>query len=257
MPHLSFKKNSIHYDVKGTGNPVLLLHGFLENSTMWDDYTTYLSTTHQVVRIDLPGHGRSDDLDLHSMDEMAECVYCVLKFLNISSAAVIGHSMGGYVALALANNYPELTKRILLFFSSAAADTPEKKENRERLKTIVTQNKERFMRHAISMLFTKATRQSFASELEKLIKEAQELSTEGIAKTLDGLKTRQDRQHILTTDISISFVSGKLDEAIPLASLKSQHSAKAVKKVWFTENGHMGHIEDSNSCLAAILEFLA
>jgi pimeloyl-ACP methyl ester carboxylesterase len=152
---------------------------------------------------------------------------------------------------------PEIVNRLMLFFSSAAADSLEKGENRERLKAIVAKDKEGFMRHAIPMLFTKETRQTCASQLELLIKEAQTLSTEGIVKTLDGLKTRPDRQHILKSTIPISFVSGKLDEAIVLDSLKTQHSAKAVKKVWFTENGHMGHIEDRDFCLKAITEFLA
>jgi pimeloyl-ACP methyl ester carboxylesterase len=257
MPHINFENSAIHYEVRGQGEPILLLHGLLENSSMWDGYAKELSSTCQVIRIDLPGHGNSESLSIHSMDKMAEAVLNVLDFLNVAQVKIVGHSMGGYVALALANKAPQIASAILLFFSSAAADTPEKRENRDRLKAIVSKDKESFMRHAIPMLFTKETRQVFASELEDLIKDAQALGTSGIVKTLDGLKTRPDRQHILKSAIPISFVSGKLDEAISLSSLIKQHSAKAVKKVWLTENGHMGHIEDRDFCLVAIREFIA
>lgn len=256
MPYLNFENSKIHYNIKGTGKPILLLHGFLENSTMWTDYTKTLSSSRQVILIDLPGHGKTENLASHSMDKMAEAVLSVLDFLKIEKLKIIGHSMGGYVALALADQRPEIIEDILLFFSSAAADTLEKSANRDRLKAIVAKDKEGFMRHAIPMLFTKETRQTCSSELEEVIKDAQELRTEGIVKTLEGLKTRPDRQHILKTDIPISFVSGKLDEAITLESLKTQHSERAIKKVWLTENGHMGHIEDRDFCLQAIQEFI-
>ena len=256
MPYLNFENSKIYYNIKGTGKPILLLHGFLENSTMWSDYAKTLCSSYQVILIDLPGHGKTENLASHSMDKMAEAVLSVLDFLKIEKLKIIGHSMGGYVALALADLRSEIIEDILLFFSSAAADTLEKSENRDRLKAIVTKDKEGFMRHAIPMLFTKETRQTLATELEQVIQDAQELRTEGIVKTLEGLKTRPDRQHILKTDIPISFVSGKLDEAITLESLKTQHSERAIKKVWLTENGHMGHIEDRDFCLQAIQEFI-
>ena len=107
------------------------------------------------------------------------------------------------------------------------------------------------------MLFSANTRRGFKSEIELLITEAQTLSIASITKTLDGLKTRPCRKHILKSNIPIAFVSGKRDDAIALKSLKDQHSAKAVKKVWLTKHGHMGHIEYRDFCLIAIQEFLA
>lgn len=257
MPFLKFESKSIFYDSHGSGEPLLLLHGFLENATMWDDFLSDLKSSYQVFRIDLPGHGKSENLDRHSMDKMAEVVLFVLDFLSVQKVNIVGHSMGGYVALALADKNPKLVKQLMLFFSSAAADTAEKRTNRDRLKAIVHESKNSFLRHAIPMLFTSQTRQLYAEKVNLLIAEAQELNTDGIVKTIDGLKTRPDRIHLLEKDIPVSFVSGKLDEAITLESLKDQHSAKAVKKVWLTENGHMGHIEDRDFCLAAIRNFMA
>ena len=257
MPHISFDSSSLYYEIKGSGKPILLLHGFLESSTMWDDYSDHLSSIYQTIRIDLPGHGHSENTEVHSMDKMAEGVKIVLDFLNIERVPVIGHSMGGYVALALAENRPKMVDSILLFFSSAAADSTEKRKNRDRLKALVNKDKAGFIRHAIPMLFSANTRRGFKSEIELLITEAQTLSIASITKTLDGLKTRPCRKHILKSNIPIAFVSGKRDDAIALKSLKDQHSAKAVKKVWLTKHGHMGHIEDRDFCLIAIQEFLA
>ena len=257
MPFIQFENARIHYQIIGSGKPVLLLHGFLEDMHMWNDYAAELAKGFQVILIDLPGHGQSESLQNHSMDKMAEATLAVLSELNLTKLPVIGHSMGGYVALALADKHPEHVYSMLLFFSSAAADTPEKRQNRDRLKVLVAQDKNSFTRHAIPMLFTKTTRAQFAPAVEELIAQAQDLTSTGIIKTIEGLKTRPDKTDILTRNIPVSFVSGKLDEAISIESLTEQHKASAVKKVWLTENGHMGHIEDRDFCLHAIQEFLA
>jgi pimeloyl-ACP methyl ester carboxylesterase len=256
MSKVTIENKEVYYEIHGTGAPVIMLHGFLESLTMWHYYAKDLSKTHQVILIDLPGHGRTEVFPEHHMDDMAKVVFKVLDHLGVENAPIIGHSMGGYVALAMADQKPELKQKILLFFSSAAADTPEKKINRERLKSIVKDNKEIFSRHAIPMLFTPKTRALFKPVIDQLIEEAIAMDTNGITKTIDGLKLRPNREHVLE-NTSVSFISGKLDEAVPFDSLTQQHKAKGVEKVWVTENGHMGHIEDRDYCLAAIQEFLA
>ena len=111
MPNVQFKDINLYFHEKGKGSAVVLLHGFLEASWMWDDIATALSKRYRVVCIDLPGHGKSDCLGyVHSMDEMAEAVMAVVQSLRLRRIQLVGHSMGGYVALAFAERWPDHLK---------------------------------------------------------------------------------------------------------------------------------------------------
>ena len=108
MKTTHFKNTKISYTEQGKGNAVILLHGFLENSTMWKYLVPVLTQKNRVICIDLLGHGQTDCLGyIHSMEDMADAVHHVISELKIRKAILVGHSMGGYVALAFAALYPE------------------------------------------------------------------------------------------------------------------------------------------------------
>ena len=101
-----FNEVPIFYEVTGEGPHMLLLHGFLESSTIWSTIVPELSGDNTMVTLDLPGHGKSGCIaETHSIELMAEVVYSLLKYLKIKSVSFVGHSMGGYVALAFAEKY--------------------------------------------------------------------------------------------------------------------------------------------------------
>ena len=84
MKHIHYKNISLSYTDTGTGNVIVLLHGFLENSTMWEHYVAEFSKQYRVVTIDLLGHGQTDCIGyIHTMEDMADAVYAVLNELNI------------------------------------------------------------------------------------------------------------------------------------------------------------------------------
>ncbi|MDX5427885.1 MAG: alpha/beta fold hydrolase, partial [Bacteroidota bacterium] len=98
MGKVDFKGIDIHFSEKGAGRALVLLHGFLENRTMWDSLTGTLSKRFRVVAIDLPGHGQTPCLGyVHTMEEMADAVKAVLDHLGLRRYVMVGHSMGGYV----------------------------------------------------------------------------------------------------------------------------------------------------------------
>ncbi len=102
---IQYKETTIFYTDIGKGNTIVLLHGFLENSTMWQRFIPELSKRNRVVCIDLLGHGQTDCLGyIHSMEDMADAVAEVLNHLKIRRSIFIGHSMGGYVAWVFAGN---------------------------------------------------------------------------------------------------------------------------------------------------------
>ena len=133
-----FREKNLHYKKEGTGEALVLIHGFLENLSMWDEMAVELSKTHHVIRADLPGFGKSDCIeDIHSMELFAECIQQLLLELNIDKFTLIGHSMGGYAALALSEICPKKIDHLILFHSTAKADSEPKKNDRTRsIKTV-------------------------------------------------------------------------------------------------------------------------
>ena len=127
---LDFKGISIYYSQFGKGDSVVLLHGFLESSTMWNELIPTISLNHQIISVDLLGHGKTGCIGyVHTMEQMAEAVEAVLKHLKVELTTFIGHSMGGYVALAYAEKHPEKVTGLCLMNSTAMDDSPEKKLN--------------------------------------------------------------------------------------------------------------------------------
>ena len=138
---ISFKKATISFSDIGKGTAVVLLHGFLENTSMWKDVIPQLSKRNRIIAIDLLGHGKSDCLGyVHSMELFAESVAAVLKHLRIRKCVVVGHSLGGYVALAFAEKYPQKIKGICLMNATSIEDDAERKTLRLRANKMIQKN---------------------------------------------------------------------------------------------------------------------
>jgi len=255
---LAIEGQRIHYCSEGKGPAILLLHGFLESLEIWDDFTSVLSKEFTVVRMDLPGHGKSDNFsEVHTMDFMAACAKAILSHLNISNCVLAGHSMGGYVSLAFAGNYPGIAKGIVLFHSQAAPDSPEARKNRERTINIVKMNRSGFIRQFIPELFDPRNIAKFASQIENLIRIASEVNDEGIIAALGGMKERKGWLGLLsTTDLPVLFIVGKQDSRIPPNLVMAQAIIPAHSEVLLLENvGHMGFIEFPEKTLQALRHF--
>lgn len=134
---LTLNGQTLFYRSIGSGPDVLLVHGFGEDGSIWDRQFEALKGFRLIVP-DLPGSGRSQLVPDMSMEGLASVLYRLLKHLNIGRIAVIGHSMGGYVALAFAEKFPELLSGLGLFHSTAYADTEEKKSNSKKRHRLYT-----------------------------------------------------------------------------------------------------------------------
>ena len=98
---------------------IVLLHGYLESMLVWDEFVDLLKGEYRVVTLDLPGHGVSlVDTEVHTMEYLAECVALTMEALGIDRYHVVGHSMGGYVALAMLDNYAQHLASITLLSST-------------------------------------------------------------------------------------------------------------------------------------------
>ena len=254
----SYKNSKFKAFDSGQGIAVVFLHGFLGNRLMWSPLVEALPRKYRCIALDLPGHGDSENLAyVHSMEEMAEVVKALLDHLKIRRAVVIGHSMGGYVALALSDRYPDLLKGMVLMNSTARADSDARKHNRERAINLVKRNYKSYVRNAIPMLFRPVNREKYQQAVNRIKAEALETSAQGIVAALEGMKVRIDREVILNfAPYPILFVASKKDPVLPWEQLEEQFFHEAVEPLILSE-GHMSHIENFPELLAGMKRFLA
>ena len=253
-----FQDKNISYQICGIGPALVLLHGFLESKAIWDDFATSLQNESTVISIDLPGHGESDLLaETHSMQLMAEAVKQVLDTENILQAVIVGHSMGGYVALQFAVDYNEILKGLVLFHSHSNADSEQAKENRRRTIEIVKKNRHSFIMQFIPDLFDQKHAHEYSSAINKLQGIAGLMTPEAIIAALSGMRDRHSQLDYLTnTKTPILSILGKQDSRMPYKQLAEQAMAASHSEILLLENvGHMGYIEAPVQTLQALKHF--
>ncbi|WP_343615329.1 alpha/beta hydrolase [Flavobacterium sp.] len=256
MKNILYKNTKISFTDSGEGTAVVLLHGFLENKKMWTDYASFFSQKHRVITIDLLGHGETDSLGyVHEMEDNANVVNAVLESLKIEKAIILGHSMGGYVALAFAELYPEKVEKLVLQNSTSKEDSKEKKTNRTRAIKAVKQNYINFVSLAIANLFSENNRNRLAEEIEKAKIEALKTPLQGIVASLEGMKIRKDREDLLRKNqFPVLLVLGKKDPVLNYEENLSQIEGTNVQLVSF-EDGHMSHIENKEELKSVLVDF--
>ena len=257
MANLKYKNINLHYSVHGNGSAIVLLHGFLENISMWNDIFPVLAENNKVICIDLLGHGKTGNLGyIHSMEDQAEMVKFVLDHLKLEKYILIGHSMGGYVSLALAELFPDKIKGICLMNSTAQADDKEKRKTRDRTIKAVKKYPETFVRLAIPNLFSKENRTVFVPKIKLITKEALKTTQQGIIAALEGMKIRKDRTSILQTkDFPILMIISKKDPALEYQSLIDQTKNTPVLTHEFPD-GHMSHVENKEELIQTLVKFV-
>lgn len=256
MKQIIFKNTKISYTDSGKGTAIVFLHGFLENQTMWEYFTADFSKKYRIITIDLLGHGNTEPLGyVHSMEDNADVVHAVLSELKIRKAIFVGHSMGGYVALAFAEFYADNIKGLILLNSTSRADSDERKSNRDRAIKAVKQNYTNFVRLSIANLFSEDNRERLAEEIENVKTEALKTPLQGIVASLEGMKARKDREVILHfASYPILLILGKNDPVLNYEESLEQIDGTTTKLVTFPD-GHMSHIENRDDLKKVLLDF--
>ncbi len=255
---VKYKDAKVVYSQIGSGQPILLLHGFLEDRSMWAGFVLELAQKFNVISIDLLGHGETDSFGyVHSMQHHAEAVKTVLDAEAIDKVNIIGHSMGGYIALAFAKLFPEMVSKLVLFHSTAFADSDDRKKDRERVIQLVQRSKSVYIKTVLPSLFADDTRKGLKDEIQGLIDLANGFPKQGIVANIRGMMDREERIDVLR-DAAIPklIIHGELDPIIStndmksLADLNPNIQLKIVAGI-----GHMGHLEAPEICLDHIVEF--
>ena len=254
-----YKNGKIHYAEQGKGRTIVLLHGFLESTQVWKHWAPNLAGGYRVICIDLPGHGKSDCFGyVHPMELQADAVKTVLTELGIRKCLVVGHSMGGYVALALAEAYPDMLKGLILLHSTAAADSPQRKAGREQAIRLVKENHRSFIRKAIPMLFRPKNRTIFREKIKELKKEALLTPPQGIVASLEGMKIRVNRELVVRfTPCPVLYITGKQDPIITVEKIEQEALlAEKPQPEIIPDCGHMSFIEAPETGIKLIRKFV-
>lgn len=239
---------------------VVLLHGYLESMVVWDEFVPLLSKSMRVVTLDLPGHGISTITgEVHTMEFLAECVANSMEHLGIKEYSVVGHSMGGYVALAMCEMFPERLRSVILLSSTPNADSEEKCDRRRREIELVKAGKKstmaRLVPHAGFAPDNVKRLKDYVDDLEELIMLTED---EGVIAILGGMIERKDRNEVLlTTKVPHMFIFGRHDFYIPnevAEELAARHPQ--AKVTWLDHSGHMGFIEEPQLCAQAIIDMV-
>lgn len=246
----------LNYEVKGSGNPLVLLHGYLENLKMWKDLAKELSRDYQVVLLDLPGHGESPVFEeVHTMDLMAEKVKETLDYLEISHAMFVGHSMGGYVILALADLFPELVNSFVLQNSTSFPDSEEKKNQRLKAVETAQKNLDTLIKMSIPTLFAENNLNRLKLEIEFTKELARETPLDGVVAALKGMRLRPDRGNVWQDfQGEMGIIVGKQDKAIDPEELVKSLPKRDNISVLELDTGHMAHWEAPTETLNFIQE---
>lgn len=239
---------------------IVLLHGYLESMLVWDDFVPLLYKHVRIVTLDLPGHGISVvEGECHSMEFLADTVAAGICALGIDRCTVVGHSMGGYVALALCERHPDLLDGLVLLSSTPNADTPEKQENRRReIEIVKSGRKELLARVAPAAGFAEENRTRLRDAIEDLTEQVYVTEDAGIVALLNGMIARKDRNELLrTTRVPVLFVLGRKDGYIPTEvaeRMVAEHPEAQV--AWLEHSGHMGFLEEPETTAEALLRFV-
>ncbi len=255
----TFKKGTVTFSDTGKGRVVVLLHGFLGSHKIWETTINNLSKSFRVIAIDLPGHGGTDCFGyVHTTDLMAKCVKAVMDNLRLKKYAIIGHSMGGYAALAFADLFPDNLKGLCLYHSTAYADSDEKKKDRSRAIKAVKGNHKIYSKEVIRNLFATKNIKYLKEEISFAQKIAIQTSKQSIIASLEGMKDRPHRDLILgMAHYPIMMVIGELDNVLPPTQLLEQSELIRNKHLLYLEHdGHMGFLESPIQSNAALKKFL-
>ena len=258
--YIIYNGGKIHYSDSGSGRTIVLLHGYLESSDIWEEFSGLLSDRYRVISVDLPGHGRSTVYgESHTMEFMASGLWQLLTSLDIKDPVIVGHSLGGYVALAFVEQYPADISGYCLFHSHPFADTPETKEKREREINLVRMGKKYLMYPSnISMMFANSNIERLKDAVERSKAIASSISDEGIIAVLKGMMSRPSRLHIMEEGrVPCLWILGRHDNYIQCDSVQARVRLPFNAKVVILENsGHLGFIEEPQVSATALSQFI-
>ncbi|MFA5848639.1 MAG: alpha/beta hydrolase [Bacteroidales bacterium] len=239
---------------------ILLLHGYLETLYVWDDFIAKLLPKLRIISIDLPGHGLSGSHKTNnSIGFSAEVAKEVMDICKVEKACIIGHSMGGYIAIEAVKRYPERFSSLILMHSGPHADSEEKKVDRKREIVLINKSKlQAIAKMGIPKMFAQENLRRMDEKIHEIIELTDTHDPEGVVATLEGLMSREDNLVFLKKySDPFLLILGKQDYHIPeeKANMLIAELPNAEKLI-LEHSGHNGFLEETEIVQKRVLEFL-
>jgi pimeloyl-ACP methyl ester carboxylesterase len=257
----TYHSTNISYQLLGEGTPVLLIHGFGEDRSIWRNQIEVLKDNCKLLVPDIPGTGESSLIKKPqvSIDDYADCLYELLLHESIKKAIVLGHSMGGYITLALAEKHPEVLAGFGLIHSTAFADTDEKKATRTKGIDFIRQHGAyAFLKTSTPNLFSQQTKEKHPELVTGLIEQGKNFSDDALVQYYQAMINRPDRTAVLQqATVPVLFIIGDEDVAAPLSDLSQQIHLPEVSHIHILKHvGHLSMLEASDELTKHMLGFI-
>lgn len=246
------------YNAAAKGTPLVLLHGFGEDSRIWQHFIQDFPMP--VITPDIGGLGSSEPLATYSIDNMADSVLALVQHLQYEKIILIGHSLGGYVGLAFAERHPAYLAGLGLFHSHPFADAPEKQEHRRKVADFILRNGSKvFVEELIPKLFHPDYLAQAGDLLKTLIERGATFAPESLAGCSVAMAERPDRAAVLEQiACPVLFIIGRDDTAVTWQQSTEQTYLPPVADVHILDAvNHMGMFEATDKTRQIVLDFYA
>ena len=261
MPLVKINDIQMAYSETGAGRPVVLIHGYPFNRSLWNEQIAALSGSYRVIAPDLRGFGESDSSDgSATMNRMAQDVAALLDHLGVPRVTIGSLSMGGYVALAFYKQFASRVRALILADTRATSDTEEARQNR-------TQQAEKAIAEGMAgiadAMLPKLLTPETVSKRPEIVKRVRDMmlktKPEGAAAALRGMAERDDQTSLLSKiTVPTLILVGAEDAITPVADSEKMNQAIAGSRLVVLENaGHVSNLERTEKFNEALLDFLS
>lgn len=248
------------YTDAGLGQPVVLLHGYPFNRTLWNEQVGALSNSYRVITPDLRGHGESDaSAGAATMNRMAQDVAALMDHLEISRAVIGGLSMGGYVALAFYKQFPSRVRALILADTRAQADTEEGKQTRyQQAEKALAEGMAGIADAMLPKLLTPDTVSKHPEVVKRVRDMMLKTKPEGAAGALLGMAERDDQTSLLSQiSCPTLILVGREDPITPVQDSEKMHREIEGSRLVLIENAsHVSNLEQTEQFNEELLRFL-
>jgi pimeloyl-ACP methyl ester carboxylesterase len=225
--------------IRGTGNTVLFMHGFLGDASQWQPIVEIVRKTHQFLVLELPGHGDNPSQNPYTIAKLADNIAAILIDLNIEHVQFVGHSMGGYVGCAFAKAYPEKVRSLTLINSSSSNDNAVRKSQRDRSLSLVEKYPDAFKKMAVANLFTQRENEKYQHKIEVMKTKSSSITNIAIENAIIAMRDRPKFDlSAIAHSLPITYILGSNDEIIPLQQVEEEIKKYGAHGKIFTA-GHM------------------
>lgn len=260
MEFIEFQKQQVAFsDNKHKGTSIVFIHGYCEDQTMWDEFVEPFEEHYRIIKIDLPGFGRSEIKGAVSLEQMGDAVIAVLKHLKVNKFILFGHSMGGYVGLEIAKKESKKLIGFSLFHSHPFEDKANVKKKRLKAVDFIKQNgHEVYAKQLIPRLFKKDFHKNHHYLISKLVYQASRSPKEGFMNGQIAMANRIDNTEILKKlTCPVQLIIGKLDETLPYPEMVKQVEMPKIGSIHILDRvGHMGMFSSKKELQKIVEEFL-